>query len=137
MWSIPKLQRDFVINYRWHSIPVLHTCTVFQDEIIFLLMLTPYLECRWVCFSVSEYVAKCKILSRVKNRVTCMTRSSLVAQDAWAASLYLATITLQQQPHSLFVELSCGIWSAVVSKRGTWRWKVQGKVSVVHGAGSK
>jgi hypothetical protein len=34
-------------------------CTVFQDVIIFLIMLTLYLECRWVSFSVSEYVAKC------------------------------------------------------------------------------
>jgi hypothetical protein len=57
-------------------------------------MLTPYLECRWVSFSVSEYVAKCTILSPVESRVTCMTRSSLVAQDAWAESLYLATTTL-------------------------------------------
>jgi hypothetical protein len=106
MWYIPKLQQDFVINYKGQSIPVLDMCTVFQDVIIFL---TPYLECRWVSFSVSEYVAKCKILSRVESRVTCMTRSSLVAQDAWAESLYLATITLQQEPHSLFVELSYGM----------------------------
>jgi hypothetical protein len=65
MWSIPKLQRDFAINYKWDSTPVLDTCTVFQDVIIFLIMLTPYLECRWVSFSVSEYVAKCTILSPV------------------------------------------------------------------------
>jgi hypothetical protein len=99
MWSIPKLQRDFVIKYKWHSIPVLDMCMV----------LTPYLECHWVSFSVSEYVAKCTILSRVESRVTCMTRSSLVAQDAWAESSSFDIITMQQQPNSLLMELSCGM----------------------------
>jgi hypothetical protein len=36
--STPKLQRDFVINYKWHSIPVLDMCTVFQDVIIFVII---------------------------------------------------------------------------------------------------
>jgi hypothetical protein len=48
-------------------------------------MLTTYLECRWISLSVSEYVVKCTILSRVESRVTCMTRSSLVDQDDWAS----------------------------------------------------
>jgi hypothetical protein len=101
---------------------VLDICTVFQDVVIFLIMLTLYLECRWVSFSdyvyvqimfmfrlCFKYVAKCTILSRVECRVTCMTRCSLVAQDAWAESLFLAKTMLQQQPHSLLVELSCGM----------------------------
>jgi hypothetical protein len=58
MWSFPKLLRDFVINYKWHSILVLDMCSVFQDGIIFLIMLTLYLECRLVSFSVSEYAAR-------------------------------------------------------------------------------
>jgi hypothetical protein len=137
MWSIPKLQRNFVINYKWHLIPVLDMCTVFQDVIIFLIMLTPYLECHWVSFSVSEYVAECTILSRVESRVTCMTRSNLVAQNAWAESLYTSP---QLRCNSSLILCSWGYlveWSAAISKKGTWRWEVQGKVSFVHGADSK
>jgi hypothetical protein len=33
-----------------------YMCPVFQDVIIFLIMLTCFLQCRWVSFSVSKYV---------------------------------------------------------------------------------
>jgi hypothetical protein len=52
------------------QVPFNSCATVFQDVIIFLIILTPFLECRWVSFSVSEYVAICTILSRVQSRVT-------------------------------------------------------------------
>jgi hypothetical protein len=78
--------------------------------------LTPY-------YSVSEYAAKCTILSQAESRVTCMTRSSLVAR-----------ITMQQQPHSFCSRSYLVELSAAVSKKGTWRWEVHGKVSFVHRA---